>query len=54
MFIKLDSTNYFIIPDNKSPREIVNELILRMNKKVVTKDERIEIHKVVLEHLLKR
>lgn len=51
MFISINNVNYFIIPDNKSPNEIVSEIFLRMNKQFISKRERSDILEQVLKQL---
>lgn len=51
MFIKIDNTNFFIIPDNKTPNDIVTEIFQRMNKQFISKRERSYILEQVLKQL---
>jgi hypothetical protein len=53
MFIKIKDTNFFIIPDDKTPQQIVTEIFLRMNKQFLTKRERSDILEQVLKQLPK-
>ena len=53
MFISINSTNYFIIPDNKTPNQIVSEIFLRMNKQYLSKRERSDILEQVLKQMQK-
>lgn len=51
MFININSVNYFVIPDNKTPSQIVSEIFLRMNKQFLSKRERSDILEQVLKQL---
>lgn len=51
MFITIDSTHFFIIPDNKTPNQIVSEIFARMNKQTLSKRERADIFEKVLKQL---
>jgi hypothetical protein len=51
MFININSVNYFIITDGKSPNQIVTEIFLRMNKQFISKRERSDIFEQVLKQL---
>lgn len=51
MFITVNNTNFFIIPDNKTPNQIVSEIFLRMNKRFLSKRERSDILEQVLKQL---
>jgi SpoVK/Ycf46/Vps4 family AAA+-type ATPase len=43
MFIRFNGVNYFIIPDEKTPLEIYNELFTRMNKPFLSHKEKRKI-----------
>ena len=53
MFININSTNYFIIPDGKTPQEIVQEIFLRMNKQKLSNKERGDMIEQVIKQLPK-
>lgn len=53
MFINVNSTNFFIIPDDKTPQEIVKEIFLRMNKQKLSHKERADIFEQVIKQLPK-
>lgn len=43
MFIRIDNVNYFVIPDDKSPIEIFNEIFARMEAKRISNTEKRKI-----------
>lgn len=51
MFIKVENTNYFIIPDGKSISQIYYELISRMDKYKFTKTEKRYIMSQIKEQV---
>ena len=51
MFIKIDNTNFFIIPDNKTPNQIVTEIFHRMDKQFLSKRDRSDILEQVLKQI---
>lgn len=51
MFIKVDSINYFIIPDGKTIPQIYYELISRMDKHKFTKTEKRYIMSQIKEQV---
>jgi hypothetical protein len=53
MFIKINDTNFFIIPDNKTPNQMVTEIFLRMNKPFLSNRERSDILEQVLKQIQK-
>lgn len=51
MFIKIEGVNFFVIPDNKTPEQIANEIFLRMPIRFLSNYDRSQILKQVLEQL---
>ena len=51
MFVKVNSTNYYINPENKTPIQIVDELFLRMNKEFISTQEKNSLLKKVTNQL---
>lgn len=51
MFVKINSVNYFVIPDNKSISQIYYEIISRMNKHTFSKTEKRYIISQIKEQL---
>lgn len=51
MFVKIDSVNYYIIPDGKSITQIYYEIISRMNKHTFSKTEKRYIMSQIKEQL---
>ena len=51
MFIKIGTTNFFIITDNKTPYDIYREIIARMNKQFISKREKGEILQQIYQQL---
>lgn len=40
MFIHINDTNYFIIPDDKTPQQIFDEIFSRMNITFISYEDR--------------
>lgn len=51
VFIKINSINYYIVSDNKTPTQIVDELFLRMDKQHISKKERTSLMNQVSNQL---
>lgn len=53
MFIKINDTNYFVIPDGKSVGDIYNEIFGRMGKTYITSQEKREMLSAIKKQLKK-
>lgn len=53
MFIHVNDTNYFIIPDDKTPQQIFDEIFSRMNVNFISYEERRKIISDIRKELVK-
>jgi lipoate-protein ligase A len=54
MFIRINNVNYFVITDNKTPREIYEEIFSRMNKTYMSVREKKEMMFEITKQILSK